>query len=237
MTKTQPSPNPTKAPKPRWFGHPALLTLIGVVLLIDILTMHRESYIKRIQRSPTTRYIHTPATIHDDGSGLTIAWRYEPGYRSGEHFVKNVGVAKWLLHQTNGRFHATSVSGGILPWPLLNGYAEKELADAIHESAVRSNSDGATYLRQHYPDAMDLLARGKLHYSKTLPMGYVRNAIFFGLILALMVCTIWGRADLWAKRITKAIGPPTRNPNACPHCGYDATGLAICPECGSRLDQ
>ncbi len=238
MSKQADCPSVAPASKPRWFGHPAFLAFLGMLIVIDVAAMHRNAFIKQLNRPVTTRYLYSPASIHDDGTGLTIRWQFEPGYGGdASDFVEYFALARWMLDQPSGRWHATSRQSRMLPWPLLEGYSEAALASAIHDSAVASDSEGARFLRAQYPDAMALLAQGKLHDEKPLPMGYVRNAILFGLVFATVSCSIFGRFDLWMRRILVAIGPPKRGPNACPRCHYDCVGLANCPECGTSVNR
>lgn len=236
MSEHPKSPNPAKAPRPRWFGHPAFLFLILSIIVVDVSTMHRHAVVHTLfavrRTGPTFK---TFASLHGTPDEFRVVWRDEWNPSDESDFLESFATGPYFLNTTNGLFHATSVRGYCLPWHLMDGLDERKVALAVHRSALESGSQVAQHFRNHYPQAMNLLSQGKLHYRRPLPMGYLRNTFLFGMILTLFASTIWGRADLWIKRILKAIGPPQRDPNACPECGYDVQRLKRCPECGKDL--
>ena len=119
-----------------------------------------------------------------------------------------------------------------MPARSLDGLMEREIALLIHRSALESDSDAAQQFRSMVPRAMLILSQGRLEYREVRPLGYIRNAVFVSLLSLLVFCVVRGRTDLWLGRLTKAIGPPQRDPTVCKGCGYDLRGLERCPECG-----
>ncbi|MGD1916960.1 MAG: hypothetical protein ACFCBV_12355 [Phycisphaerales bacterium] len=198
--------------------------------------MDDRSILKGILRSRQTGpTMPTFGEVHRVHGLLEIRWSGDSGWFDQRTSVASVGASPSFMNFSEGVLHTTSMHGFCSPAWSLNGLDEREVALLIHESALSSDSEGAQHFRQLNPQAMAMLARGKLQYRNAHPIGYVRNAVFFSLVTVLGYCAVRGRADLWLDRVTRAIGPPQRDPYACPNCGYDIRGVDQCPECGREI--
>ncbi|MEQ9096998.1 MAG: hypothetical protein RIE32_12130 [Phycisphaerales bacterium] len=212
-----------------------MIVLVSL-LTADMLSMHRGSLPKQMGSSNRSGPIMmTFGEIHSVDGELEVRWRGESGWGETSTRLAEVGTTPWFMRRGEGVLHATSVSGFCTPARPLDGLDEREVAILIHNSALQSQSEAALGFRQLVPEAITMLSQGKLQYREAKPIGYLRNAIFLSLFAILLFCVSKGRSDLWMKRILKAIGPPQHDPDACPECGYDATGLTRCPECGRKL--
>ena len=173
--------------------------------------------------------------IHEVDGVLECRWRGEPGWSDANTSLHLVGTTPVFMNIPNGVLHTSSMSGYCMPTWSLEGLDERTIALLVYESALQSQAEGARGFCQLNPEAMAMLGRGALQYEEMRPIGYLRNAILLSLLSLFAFCTVRGRADLWLERVTKAIGPPQRDPKACPACGSDIHGLDKCPECGREI--
>ncbi len=236
MPDNKESPNHAKAPQPRWFGHPSLLLGLFTLVAIDLVSMQENALPKWfLNTGRTGPTIFVFGEIHEVDGVLECRWRGEPGWSDANTSLHLVGTTPVFMNIPNGVLHTTSMSGYCMPTWSLEGLDERTIALLVYESALQSQAEGARGFCQLNPEAMAMLGRGALPYEEMRPIGYLRNAILLSLLSLFAFCTVRGRADLWLERVTKAIGPPQRDPKACPACGSDIHGLDKCPECGREI--
>ena len=234
------------AAKSRWFGHPAIIVILAIILFVDLVSipslpwkvsMVRQAILGESNWRGAAHGRPVPGAALRTDTGIEWAWPGEPEYEArfeslGVNYLDTAGVFR-DMQRYEGFYHLTRRVEQFFVWPEgLSAQEQQALLDAILVAVDRESE----YEQEIYfvPDMIRVGVR-----KRTLPIysGYVRNALAGMVALALLVCCTYGKPWLWrphvygsrARRIARGL---------CPECGYDQAGLKTsrCPECGVEWD-
>lgn len=123
-------------------------------------------------------------------------------------------------------------------WPLFNAYSIQWhfSAKALGQQSTPTPVDPNLERLQYFLSIPAPSFMGQYAQEHQVPIGvHVRNLLANSALTALALFAAWRATRFTTHRLLQAIR--SRKPGHCPHCGYDATGLLRCPECGQPVKE
>ncbi|MEO1279468.1 MAG: hypothetical protein AAFV77_10985 [Planctomycetota bacterium] len=243
----------------RWFGHPAIIALLAGLLVTDYVSIPGgitggPSTIK----SAVTKWWHDivgvawatgprnrfPGLFLTKDDEVELLWYYgdasntpAPTLDDLSSLVNDgwlpIGGASTFDDRRSGFYHITE------RWTAFTLHAEpdEELAQRLMARYVQrfDSLPPAHEVRRDelFQKIRLFYGQGTQYESAPLVSGYLRNGVAIAMLALLVLLPIRGRTDLWLVRWHHLyISRP--KPGHCSVCGYDASDLETCPECGSK---
>lgn len=238
-------------PRRRWFGHPAVVAGVFIVLIADFHSIPTggwfgpsvtkqavvRAYKSMHQARPTGPRFSFPAYFVQNGDQVQVLWFYTtsvPGQFT-EADLGQLHANGWTLSgrmhfrqgEEHGLYHITSRTTRVSFPSRATNVEQGRMSNAFLAAYESLPPDHDLRGWQELQEAHRLLSHGLRTEVTVLPLGYLRNVLALTLLALLFILPLRGRSDLWFRAWLNR-----RKPGHCPRCNDDTTGLATCPECG-----
>jgi hypothetical protein len=244
----------TEGRQMRWFGHPAIVGGLLVLLVVDFLSIRSDNANRSMAQRALLGNLR-PSTMHgrplsgvlcrSDG-GLEWIWHWDE--RLNEIMLDYVEGYEQLdatvffdLVRHEGIYHLTQRTERLTIWCGNLTPDEWAQVPVVVAGAIAASDDTARmFQRQRDLLAPPATTRGVDRETRVrrtpLQAGRLRNVAATGVLALALPALVFGRTWLWPPFQWRRRSRAQRG--LCAACGYDLAGIADaaapCPECGVR---